>query len=79
MRCMTMTPSTLRRAAAAVLTVPILLMTAACGGGFGGGSGTVTIVGQNFTEADVMTQLYKELLDKAGFQTQVKNLGTRDV
>jgi osmoprotectant transport system substrate-binding protein len=76
---MTMTPSTLRRAAAAVLTVPILLMTAACGGGFGGGSGTVTIVGQNFTEADVMTQLYKELLDKAGFQTQVKNLGTRDV
>ena len=70
-----------RRFLLALLAVPLLL-TAACGGGFnssGGGGGTVVIVGQKFTEADIMTQLYKQLLDHAGFQTDVKNLGTRDV
>ena len=40
---------------------------------------TVTIVGQKFTEADIMTQLYKQLLDKEGFETEVKNLGARDI
>ena len=30
----------------------------------------VTIVGQKFTEADIMTQLYKQLLDKEGFETE---------
>lgn len=73
--------SSTRRFLLALLAVPLLL-TAACGGGFnssGGGGGTVVIVGQKFTEADIMTQLYKQLLDHAGFQTEVKNLGTRDV
>ena len=40
---------------------------------------TVTIVGQKFTEADIMTQLYKQLLEKEGFETEVKNLGARDI
>ena len=39
----------------------------------------VTIVGQKFTEADIMTQLYKQLLEKDGFKTDVKNLGARDI
>ena len=39
----------------------------------------MTIVGQKFTEADLMTQLYKLLLEKEGFQTEVKNLGARDI
>lgn len=76
-----MTRSLARRILVAVVALPLLL-TAACGGGFnggGGGSGTVVIVGQKFTEANIMTQLYKQLLDHAGFKTEVKNLGTRDV
>ncbi|HET8605356.1 MAG TPA: ABC transporter substrate-binding protein [Marmoricola sp.] len=76
-----MTRTTTRRLMLALLALPLLL-TAACGGGFNsasGSGGSVVIVGQKFTEADIMTQLYKQLLDHAGFQTEVKNLGTRDV
>lgn len=58
--------------------VAVALLTSACGG-FGGSADKVTIVGQKFPEADVMTQLYKALLDDAGFETSVKNLGARDV
>ena len=73
-----------RRFLVALATLPLLLATAACGSdgfeGDSGGSGDkVTIVGQKFTEADVMTQLYKQLLDKEGFETDVKNLGARDI
>ncbi|HET9501307.1 MAG TPA: ABC transporter substrate-binding protein [Marmoricola sp.] len=64
------------RLLAALLAVPLLL-TASCG--FGGGGDKVTIVGQKFPEADVMTQLYKALLDDAGYETSVKTLGARDV
>ncbi len=68
-----------RRLVLMLMVVPLLAL-AACGsnGGLSGG-GKVVIVGQQFTEADVMTQMYKQLLDKAGFKTQVKNLGARDV
>jgi osmoprotectant transport system substrate-binding protein len=74
----------LRRYAVALLAVPLALGVAACGSsddsvGGGGGGGKVTIVGQKFTEADILTQLYKGLLDKAGFDTSVKNLGARSV
>ena len=41
--------------------------------------GKVTIVGQQFTEAQVMTALYGLLLRDAGYQTTVKNFSTRDV
>lgn len=75
-----MTRSPARRILVALLALP-LLFTAACGSGSSGGedNGTVVIVGQKFTEANIMTELYKQLLEKAGFQTQVKNLGARDV
>jgi osmoprotectant transport system substrate-binding protein len=74
--------SPVRRALVAVLMTLPLLAATACGGGFSGGSGgggKVTVVGQKFTEADIMTELYKQLLEKAGFSVDVKNLGTRDI
>ena len=58
----------------ALVAIP-LMFTAACGGG----GGKVVIVGQKFTEADIMTQLYKAILDDAGFDTSVKTLGARDI
>ncbi|MGZ4640038.1 MAG: ABC transporter substrate-binding protein [Actinomycetes bacterium] len=66
--------SPVRRTLIALLAIPLLL-TAACGGG----SNKVVIVGQKFTEADIMTQLYKAVLDHAGYDTSVKNLGARDI
>jgi len=76
-----MTRSPARQILITLMAIPLLL-AAACGGGFNGGSsanGTVVIVGQKFTEANIMTQLYKQLLEQAGFKTEVKNLGARDV
>ena len=73
-----------RRALVALAVLPLLLGTAACGsdgfeGDEEGGGDTVTIVGQKFTEADIMTQLYKQVLEAEGFETEVKNLGARDI
>jgi osmoprotectant transport system substrate-binding protein len=68
-----------RRILIALVAIPVMF-TAACGSDDGGSSGgKVVIVGQKFTEADIMTQLYKALLDDAGFSTSVKNLGARDI
>lgn len=78
-----MTTSVRRRLVAGLLALPLLLGAAACGSdnfkSGGGSSATVTIVGQKFTEADILTQLYKQVLDKEGFSTKVKNLGARDI
>ena len=63
-----------RHALIALVAIP-LMFAAGCGGG----SGKVVIVGQKFTEADIMTQLYNAVLDDAGFDTSVKNLGARDI
>ena len=75
-----------RRLLVALVALPLLLTAAACGSdgfeeGDSGDSGgaKVVIVGQKFTEADIMTQLYKLLLEKEGFSTSVKNLGARDI
>ena len=74
-----------RRALVALAALPLLVGAAACGSdGFEEDNGSeggekVTIVGQKFTEADIMTQLYKLLLEKEGFETDVKNLGARDI
>jgi osmoprotectant transport system substrate-binding protein len=67
--------NTLARSLIVALVAIPLMFTAACGGD----GGKVVIVGQKFTEADIMTQLYKALLDDAGFDTEVKNLGARDI
>jgi osmoprotectant transport system substrate-binding protein len=66
--------SLVRRALLALVAIPLLFSTAC-----GGGGGKVVIVGQKFTEADVMTQLYKGILDDAGYDTSVKTLGARDI
>jgi len=41
--------------------------------------GKVTVVGQQFTEAAIMTELYAEVLDNLGFDVTVKNVQSRDV
>jgi osmoprotectant transport system substrate-binding protein len=41
--------------------------------------GAVRISGQNFTEAEIVADLYAGVLKKAGYQPQVKLVGTRDV
>lgn len=66
--------SLVRRTLIALLAVPLLLLA-----GCGGGGGKVVIVGQKFTEADIMTQLYKAVLDHEGYDTSVRNLGARDI
>jgi osmoprotectant transport system substrate-binding protein len=43
------------------------------------GGPRVVIVGQSFTEADVVSQLYRALLDSAGFSATVRPLGGRDL
>src|SRR3954447_24048749 len=67
-----------RRALLAVAALPLALGASACGGGGerpAPPQPTVTLVGQNFTEADILTQLYKQLLDKDGYRTRVEGLG----
>jgi osmoprotectant transport system substrate-binding protein len=44
-----------------------------------GSGGTVTISGQNFTEAEIVADLYAGVLQKAGYTPQVKLVGTRDI
>lgn len=43
------------------------------------GGGAVRISGQNFTEAEIVADLYAGVLEKAGYTPQVKLVGTRDV
>jgi osmoprotectant transport system substrate-binding protein len=43
------------------------------------GKGTVTISGQNFTEAEIVADMYAGVLSKAGYTPKVKLVGTRDI
>jgi osmoprotectant transport system substrate-binding protein len=59
-----------------------LLAAAACSSGTPDRTSAgprVRIVGQNFTEADVVSQLYRALLDGAGFSARVVPVGDRDL
>lgn len=67
-----------------------LLATTACGGpssspsGSSSGSpaagkGSVTISGQNFPEAEIVADMYQQLLQHDGYNVTVKLVGTRDV
>ncbi|MCW2857088.1 MAG: putative amino acid transporter amino acid-binding protein [Marmoricola sp.] len=68
------------RRLAIALVAPTLLFAAACGSSDKGATGgKVTIVGQKFPEADIMAALYQGLLDHAGFQATVQELGGRDL
>jgi osmoprotectant transport system substrate-binding protein len=77
------------RALAVVALAPLLLL-AACGnggsnalkGGSSGGAGNgtqVVIAGQNYTEMQIMSEMYAALLDKAGYSTTIKKVETRDL
>ena len=83
-----------RRSLAAVLAVGSLLLATACAGDdlnksskgssaspSASGSadkGPVRISGQNFPEAALVAAMYDEVLTKAGYQPDVKLVGTRD-
>lgn len=68
-----------------------MLATAACGGdsledsgdeGDGGSSddkGSLTLSGQNFTEGELMAEMYAQVLENAGYDVSIKLVGTRDV
>ena len=74
--------SGVRRVLAAVAALLVLLGSSACDNSDAPRKAqdkTVMLVGQNFTEADILTQLYKTLLDQQGFETHVKKLGARDL
>ena len=78
-----------RRTLAAVALAPMLVL-AACGGNTetlegdseteGGGNGQqVVIAGQNYTEMQIMSEMYAALLEDAGYTTQIKGVDTRDL
>ena len=82
-----MNPKLVRRLAIA-LVAPMMMFAAACGNDDDSKNdkasdavdgGPVTIVGQKFPEADIMAELYKGLLNNAGFQAKVQALGGRDL
>jgi osmoprotectant transport system substrate-binding protein len=45
----------------------------------GGSKGSVSISGQNFTEAEIVADLYAGVLSKAGYSPHVHLVGTRDI
>lgn len=79
--------SKLTRRLAVALVAPLLMFAAACGSDDvkvdkapdAVDGGPVSIVGQDFPEADIVVYLYKGLLDNAGFDASVTNLGGRDL
>jgi osmoprotectant transport system substrate-binding protein len=65
-----------------LLLLASLLAVAACAQGAPDRTSAgprVRIVGQNFTEADVVSQLYRALLDRVGYTATVTPLGARDL
>src|SRR3954453_20055943 len=73
---------------AAALTAGTLLLATACAGNDVASSGssssssdkgTVTISGQRFPEADLVANMYKALMEKAGYKVDMKLVDTRDV
>jgi osmoprotectant transport system substrate-binding protein len=79
-----------RRLTLAVLVVAVLGL-GACGGGdeepLGGSEGTqeagggksLTVGGANFTEMQIMQEMYKALLEKEGYAVEVKSAGQREI
>ncbi|MGL5857013.1 MAG: glycine betaine ABC transporter substrate-binding protein, partial [Angustibacter sp.] len=80
-----------RRTLIASAAVAVLALTA-CGGGdddafssggsggsTSGGGGTLVVGGPTFTEAAIMQNMYKLLLEKAGFTVQLKAVGERPI
>ncbi|MCX3063262.1 ABC transporter substrate-binding protein [Streptomyces beihaiensis] len=77
-----------RRAALAAVTVAALTAgLAACGGDSlenkggsgGGGKGKVVVGAASFTEAKVLGELYRQVLDDAGYDASVKTVKNREI
>ncbi|MFI7006125.1 ABC transporter substrate-binding protein [Streptomyces sp. NPDC050145] len=81
-----------RRAALAAVAVGALTVgLAACGGdslegkddagsgGSGGGKGKVVVGAASFTEAKVLGELYRQILDDAGYDASVKTVENREI
>ena len=91
---MTVPSTKLLRRLATLLAVAPLMLAAACAGeealsgddgdsDTGGASpaagGEVVLGGQNFTEMQVMSEIYKQLLENAGYDVTLKLVESRDV
>lgn len=81
-----MTTTTLRRVrrgAAALACATALIALSACGGdddsGGDGSKGKVTLSGQNFTEMQILAELYTQVLEDDGYDVTQKLVDTRDV
>lgn len=77
----------LRRAALLAAVIPMITL-AACGGdklnnggdnNTGGGKGNLVLSGQNYTEMLVMGEMYKAVLEKAGYTVTFKKVATRNL
>ncbi len=92
MRPLNTTRTLLRRALLPALLVPVLALSA-CGGGDafeedGGGAtetdaagsaGDIVVGGAQFTEMAIMQEIYKLLLEDAGYTVEVKTAGQREI
>lgn len=87
-----MTHSLTRRLFTALAVAPLLVLGACAGddalnsssgdesaSAGGGGGGKVVIGGQNYTEMQVMSEMYAALLEDAGYQPTIKLVQSRDV
>lgn len=86
MRLLTTQTSLTRRAATVAALVPLALVGACAGedaldsdGGDSSGGGKVVIGGQNYTEMQIMSEMYKALLEDAGYDVTLKLVESRDV
>lgn len=70
-----------RRLLGVIAALALLLSGAACSnnGGSSGSKGTISLSGQNFTEMQVMAEMYKQVLEHAGYTVDVKLVATRDI
>lgn len=77
----------IRRALAAVGAAVLLASTAACAGDTlddsgsedAGASGTLTVGSASFTEGQIMAELYKQLLEDAGYTVEVSTVTGREI
>lgn len=76
-----------RRSLAAIITAGALALTGCAGDDLdsdsakddsASGSGPVRISGQSFPEADLVAQMYAQLLEEKGYEPEVKLVDTRD-
>ncbi len=87
---MTITPLRARLRVLIPLALGAALTLSACGGSdnafepsggssSSGGGGSLTVGGSDFTEMLVMEEMYKQVLEKAGYTVDIKSVGQREV